>query len=265
MIKELLMCNPLYYTINYSINNWTSVNRQVDHKLAMEQWENLYNELSRLGVSISLLEPVKGVPDLCFTGDAGMVHNGKFLISNFRHRERQPEVEYYVRWAEQNGYEVCRIPEHIFFEGLGDVVQYGNNYFIGYGERSAKEAAKYVEDTYPELNRLGILEIDNADFFHNSHAIALLSENTAMYYPGAFSLDTLETIRSTSIQLLEIDLTDAQQFVCNNIVVGNKILIDDCSSALQTTLEQQGYELIKCPMSEFKKTGASLRCLVLTL
>ena len=81
-----------------------------------------------LGVSGLFIRTSRNIPGICFTGDAGMVYNGKFLCSNFRHRERQPEIEHYIKWMKANDYEIYHVPDHVYFEGLGDVVQFGRNY-----------------------------------------------------------------------------------------------------------------------------------------
>lgn len=265
MITKLLMCRPDYYVINYSINSWTDAEGQIDGNLAMQQWENLYNTLIQLGVEVELLNPVEGIPDMCFVGDAGMAYNGKFIPSNFRHKERQAEIVHYVDWMKSHDYKVFNIPENISFEGLGDVVQYDDVYFIGYGGRSSQGACKYTSKVFEELKLLGEVQLADARFFHNSHAIALLSKNIGMYYPSAFTEASIQQIQRSLEVCIEIDEQDACDFVCNNIVVNQNVLVDNCSEKLERQLNEIGFNVIKLPMSEFKKTGASLRCLVLTL
>jgi N-dimethylarginine dimethylaminohydrolase len=46
--------------------------------------------------------------------------------------------------------------------------------------------------------------------------------------------------------------------------VGNRLLIDDATRDLEAALAKRGIEIVRCPMSEFKKSGGSLRCLVLS-
>lgn len=265
MIKKLLMCRPEYYVINYSINSWTDSKDQIDGELAIKQWEHLYDQLNQLGVEVELLNPVEGIPDLCFVGDAGMAYNGKFIPSNFRHKERQSEIVHYVDWMKCHDYKIFEIEENISFEGLGDVVQYDNVYFIGYGGRSSQGACKYTSEVFEELQLLGELQLADSRFFHNSHAIALLSNTIGMYYPSAFTEESIRQIQENLSVCLEIDEQDACDFVCNNIVVNKNILVDSCSKKLELQLNDLGFNVIKLPMSEFKKTGASLRCLVLTL
>src|SRR3989338_5249725 len=90
--SSLLMCKPTHYTIAYEINPWMRVRHQVAQRKAMRQWTALYHLLTtRLNLSVRLLPPVNGLPDLVFTANAGLVIGRTFLRSNFRYPERQGE------------------------------------------------------------------------------------------------------------------------------------------------------------------------------
>src|SRR6187399_1366805 len=86
---HILMCPPDYYGIEYEINPWMNRERQADHELAIEQWEGLVTILSNLGVQISLLTPVQGLPDLVFTANAAMIYGRRAILAHFRHHQRQ--------------------------------------------------------------------------------------------------------------------------------------------------------------------------------
>ena len=98
MKPRLLMCPPEFFGIEYEINPWMSRQQQVDHPLAMRQWEQLRSLLVELGAEIELLEPVRGCPDLVFTANAGMIYQQRVVLSHFRHAERQGEEPFFVNW-----------------------------------------------------------------------------------------------------------------------------------------------------------------------
>ncbi|MGF9820112.1 dimethylarginine dimethylaminohydrolase family protein [Brevibacillus agri] len=264
-IAKLLMCPPTFYDIKYSINYWTNVEDIVDKEKAFRQWQKVHDTLVGLGIHVELLEPVEGLPDMTTVGDAGMVYNGKFLAANFRHKERQGEVVHYINWMKKYGMEIHEVPEDVFFEGLGDIIQYGKNIIFGYGARSSKEAIESVKEVFPELDILGEYRIKDNSFFHASHAIALIEEKTILYYPEAFEEESLQQIENLFESRIAVSEEDANNFICNCIPVGNKVLVDSCSIELENELNRFGYEVLRCDVSEFKKTGASLRCLILTL
>ena len=80
---HILMCRPDHYGIEYEINPWMSRDRQADHALAVEQWEDLVALLKSLGASVSFVEPVRGLPDLVFTANAGMIYRDMAVLSRF--------------------------------------------------------------------------------------------------------------------------------------------------------------------------------------
>ena len=95
---RILMCPPDYYGIEYEINPWMSRQRQADHKLAIEQWQGLVTILTQLGVEISLLTPVAGLPDLVFTANAALIFQRRAILSHFRHPQRQGEEPLCAAW-----------------------------------------------------------------------------------------------------------------------------------------------------------------------
>src|SRR5688500_7989056 len=86
---HILMCPPVFYGIEYEINPWMKRERQADHDLAIKQWNDLLAVLIDLGAKISLMTPVRGLPDLVFTANAAMIFRGMAVLSRFRFEQRQ--------------------------------------------------------------------------------------------------------------------------------------------------------------------------------
>lgn len=86
-MTRLLMCRPDHYGIYYEINPWMELVRQANSAVALSQWQVLYELLSgAMSVSVELLPPLPGLPDLCFTANAGLLVDGLFVSSRFRYR-----------------------------------------------------------------------------------------------------------------------------------------------------------------------------------
>jgi N-dimethylarginine dimethylaminohydrolase len=66
-------------------------------------------------------------------------------------------------------------------------------------------------------------------------------------------------------ELIDSQEKDGEFMVCNNIVVGRKILVHDCTPQLEESLGEWEYEVMRCPADEFLKSGGSVRCLILNL
>src|SRR5579859_4739082 len=103
---KILMCPPTFYDVVYEINPWMHMSDKPDRKKAQQQWENLYKIYQSLGVTIELIDQVKGLPDMVFTANGGTVKENIFVSGNFRVKERKAEEHYFQQWFENHGYQV---------------------------------------------------------------------------------------------------------------------------------------------------------------
>src|ERR1700693_3283147 len=88
---RILMCPPDFYGIEYEINPWMSRSRGSETAKARAQWRRLYDTLCGLGVQVELMTPQKGLPDLVFRANAGLMFGDRFFSSRFRHEGRARE------------------------------------------------------------------------------------------------------------------------------------------------------------------------------
>lgn len=262
---QRVMCPPTYLDIEYSINPWMDLSTKVDKELAFHQWSQFIQILTELGDNLHFVEAAEGLPDMTFSGDAGLVWQGTFVPSNFRCEERRGEVQHYVRWFQLNGYRIQPLPDDIVFEGLGDVVFHDRVAVVGYGVRSDQRCAEHLLTIMPELSVAARMEIVDDRYFHLAMALGMLDRDTALFYPPAFTNDSVKALQSAIKNPLPVSDEDANEyFACNNVVLGNKVILDNCTGQLRSQLRRHGFEAITSDMSEFKKAGGSLRCLVLT-
>src|SRR5438270_2387608 len=101
---RILMCPPTYYGIEYEINPWMSRSRASTPERALKQWTALYDTLRGLGVVIELMEPQKGLPDLVFTANAGLIYQSRFFSSSFRYEVRARETPFFDAWFKADGF-----------------------------------------------------------------------------------------------------------------------------------------------------------------
>jgi N-dimethylarginine dimethylaminohydrolase len=199
------MCPPEFYGIQYEINPWMNRKRQADHELAARQWQQLYQVLESVGVRISLISPVRGLPDLVFTANAGLVFQQRAILSRFRHQQRQGEEQHYRQWFAQAGFAVEVLPKPFCFEGAGDALFCGDNLFGGYRIRSDILSLQYVG------SRLGCrvfpLELMDPYFYHLDTCFCPLNEETVLYYPGAFAPGSRSAIQSRFPDAITVSLS----------------------------------------------------------
>ena len=145
MTPTILLCPPIFYDVKYSINPWMK-GEAVDHSTAIQQWFQLKNVLSHLGVAIKEIEQDPQLPDMVFTATAGSVRGADVVLSNFILPERHRVIEVFGKWFEKEGYTVHRLPSSVSFEGCGDAVINGSVIIGGYGYRSDLKGLRMAAD-----------------------------------------------------------------------------------------------------------------------
>lgn len=256
------MCAPDYYGIEYEINPWMDVRRPADPERARAQWGALYELLaSRLKVEVELLEPVKGLPDLVFTANAGLVAPGRFIASRFLHPQRRREQPIYEAWFRARGYAIETLPASTCFEGEGDALRLGETLFAGYRIRSDIHSHRMIAAI---LGREVLsLELVDPRFYHLDTCFCPLDARRALYYPPAFDQYGRQVIAQFVPEPIAVEDADAIRFACNAVVVGRDVVVQAGCTALETTLRRLDFTPQPVDLSEFHKAGGSAKCLVL--
>lgn len=260
---KILMCKPTYYDIEYEINPWMNKNLKAVPFKAMLQWNELYNIIKSCGVEVVLAEPQQGLPDMVFTANAGLVKDGKVLLSSFFHPERQGEEYYFKQWFINAGYElldkIVDLPD-LSFEGEGDALFVNKQIFVGYGIRSNK-------DYYANFALLGVEEIVYCElidpyFYHLDTCFCPINETDGIWWPEAFAASS-QKIMQKQLKLFAIPETEAKNFACNAVVINNNVIIPANCPVTKDYLQSLGYTVFCCEMSEFIKAGGACKCLTL--
>jgi N-dimethylarginine dimethylaminohydrolase len=260
---RILMCPPDYYGIEYEINPWMSRARGSTPERAQRQWRGLYDTLGKLGVEIDLLTPQKGLPDLVFTANAGLVFGRRFFSSRFRYEVRARETPYFDAWFAASGFTVETLPEGTYFEGAGDALFCGKTLHAGYRIRSDVKGHQHLGKV---LERLVLpVELVDPRFYHLDTCFCPLVPDQAIYFPGAFDAYGRKVLQKHIPKLLEVDEAEAARFACNAVVVGKTVILNAGSDRLAAGLEKWGYTCIALELDEFIKAGGSAKCLTLRL
>ncbi len=267
MKPNLLMCSPEYFGVRYTINPWMEGQiGQVDPELAVQQWARFYRALKRQA-NIFLGNPQSHVPDLVFTANAGLKHEGHFIPSRFKHEERRREEPIYLKALESRATRITTLPKNIYFEGAGDaLLQPGSNrLWAGYGFRTDREAHPFLAEQLPV--EVVSLQLIDTRFYHLDTCFCPLLDDQVMYYPAAFdepSLQALEARISPENRIIVAE-EDAVHFACNAVLVGRLLFMNHAGPELTQLLEQKGYTPVIQPVSEFLKAGGANKCLALAL
>jgi N-dimethylarginine dimethylaminohydrolase len=257
----VLMCPADHYGIEYEINPWMSRSRRADKSRADRQWRGLHDTLASLGAKLSLLDPVRGLPDMVFTANAGLVFRRMFISARFRPQVRQGEVPHYEKWFDKHGFKIQRLPEGMFHEGAGDALFGGRTLFGGYRIRSDVRSHQHVA----KLLGCQTLPVELVDprFYHLDTCFCPIEVGAAIWYPGAFDVYGQQVIREQITDLIEAPADEANLFGCNAVVVRRTVILPAGCSNLRRALESRHFEVRELELDEFLKAGGSAKCLTL--
>jgi N-dimethylarginine dimethylaminohydrolase len=260
---RILMCPPDHYGIEYEINPWMHVDQGATRDRAQAQWRRLRDALRGLGVTVELMTPRQGLPDLVFTANAGLVFGKRFFSSSFRHEVRARESPYFDAWFAEHGYTVEHLPPGVFFEGAGDALFCGPTLFAGYRIRSDVNGHQYLGKL---LGRLVLpLELVSPHFYHLDTCFCPLAPGEAIYYPAAFDTYGQRVLQAHVPRLLPVADEEARRFGCNAVVVGKHVITNSGCPGLHAGLREWGYDPMSVELDEFIKSGGSAKCLTLRL
>jgi N-dimethylarginine dimethylaminohydrolase len=257
------MCRPDYYGIEYEINPWMSRSRGSVPQKAQQQWQGLYEILCSLGVTVELLQPQPGLPDLVFTANAGLVFGTRFFSSRFRHEVRSRETPHFDAWFSEHHFIVEHLPEGMYFEGAGDALFCGATLFAGYRIRSDVQGHQHLAKILGK--QVLPVELINPRFYHLDTCLCPLAAGEAIYYPPAFDAYGRKVIETHIPQVLAVKEPEALRFACNAVVVGKTVVLNTGCDRLAADLKSRGYQPIATELDEFLKAGGSAKCLTLRL
>lgn len=260
-MRDLLLCPPDHYGIEYEINPWMSRARGADTPKVQAQWKGLHETLSKLDTRVHLIPPKERLPDMVFTANAGLTVGRRFIPSNFRHQERAGEAPLFAKWMESHGYEVVWLPPNLYFEGEGDALFAGDALFCGYKFRTDINSHRAVADM---LGCLVIsVELVDPRFYHIDTCFCPLTDGGAMWFPAAFDEYGQRTIRDHLPNLLDVSEEEAGVFCCNAVVLDHDIVLPEGAPKLVGQLQDRGYTCHPLPMTEFLKAGGACKCLTM--
>jgi N-dimethylarginine dimethylaminohydrolase len=268
MPKTVLMCPPTFFDVREVKNPY--MRHPIDHDRAQLQWENLRHSLEEAGVKVETIDPVKDLEDMVFAANQVFVgyseKMGNFIVpSQMRYSSRQKEVPFYVEWFRKRGYKIIALNlEGEYLEGHGDLIWHPDHSKIwaGYGFRSTRGG---VDQFAAKMNELGFpvipLQLVDAHCYHLDTCLCPLNNEAALIYPGAYSPESLETVRRGWHRVHELSREEAVQFAGNGIVANRRYITPRITQNLREILRREGLTPLLVDTSEFEKSGGSAFCM----
>lgn len=253
------------YQVGYSINPHMVIGA-VDFAIASQQHTALMAVLAGSGVSIQHLPFIHGAYDSVFVKDPALLltrHGQKrALLARMRFPERQRETAERARVLALQGYEVVAGCESDW-EG-GDLIMLPSceGMFLGYGVRSRREAASWLE-RHADIEVMPI-ELRDPHLYHLDTALAVLPDGTALVCPDALTREGLRIVeRARGIsRVMYVSRELALGFGLNLVMIGDTIVVGASQPELEEVLASRGYRYRVVPLGQFHLAGGSAACLV---
>jgi N-dimethylarginine dimethylaminohydrolase len=268
MPRSVLMCPPTFFDVREAKNPY--MGRPIDRARAQRQWDNLRRALEQASITVETIAPVEGLDDMVFAANQVFVgyHDkiGKFIVpSHMRYASRQKEVPYYIDWFRQHGYKVIEL--HLdgeYLEGHGDLLWHPDRSKIwaAYGFRSTRGG---VEKFTAAMQDLGIpvvqLQLVDSHCYHLDTCLSPLTADACLINPGAYSKESLDTLRRSWKRIYELTSDEAHRFMGNGIVANGRYITPYLSDNLSKILAAEGLTPVVVDTSEFEKSGGSAFCM----
>ena len=162
---------------------------------------------------------------------------------------------------------MVELPRETPFEGEGDALfsADGSRLWVGYGTRTAVASHAALRGLW-DAEVVG-LELVDPRFYHLDTCFAPLTDGSLLYYPAAFSRESRRRIEAfySAEQRIAVAEADALCFACNAVNLGEEIVLNHISPALERTLLDRGFRVTQLALDEFLKAGGAAKCLVMKL
>lgn len=272
-----LMTDPAHFAVTYVINPWMTPgrwNKDARHnsQVARAAWNHLTTAFRALDADIEILDGVAGLPDLVFPANAAIVLDGRALLSRFRFPERRGEeavfaTAFHGLKKRRLLKEIGLFPDGVIQEGAGDCLWDSTRQFFwaGYGQRSEHSSLPIIESFFNQ-SVIG-LELTTPKFYHLDVCFRPLPGGEILYYPKAFSAESIRRIKKRVPPELLIEASDeeANGFCLNAVSVGHRIVTAKSSARLNRLLQARGYTCTQVDLSPFIMAGGGAFCMTLNL
>lgn len=226
----------------------------VDYENALKQHDAYVQALKKVGVEVTILEPLEAFPDSCFVEDTAVLTKKFAILCNpgaeSRNGEKFPMHETLKDFYEN--IEEIKSPGTV--DG-GDVMMVGDYFYVGISARTNEEGAKQFIDYLKKYGYDGTA-VPLKEMLHLKTGLAYL-ENNNLLIAGEF----IEDPRFKDFN--KIIIPNDESYAANCIWMNGYVLVPAGYPKVKQSIEDLGYNIIEVDTSEFRKLDGGLSCLSL--
>lgn len=253
MFKNAIVRTPSSTMVN-GLTTSTDL-KKPDYELALVQHQNYIDALSKCGLEVTILPPLKQYPDSCFVEDVSLLTEQFAVLTRPGAESRSGEVQ-----------EIEQVIQTFFKDKTfrmtlpgtleaGDVLRVDDHFFIGLSKRTNKDGAAQLIHW---LNQHGYTAsiIHLKKFLHLKTGVSYL-DNDHVLVSG-------ELINHQAFNhLKQILVTPEESYAANCIMINGTVLLPKGYPKISNDLTQLGFSIIELDVSEFQKIDGGLSCLSL--
>ena len=274
---RIMLVDPAHFDVSYVINPWMrpgawAADPAGHAAAARASFEALRQALSQEGATVDVVPGVPGQPDMVFPANAAVVLDRRALVARFacaeRRGEEQPYLEALQAYAARGLLnEVEMFPEGCFQEGAGDAIWDAarRHFWAGYGQRSLHAATDVLQAFFAKP--VVALELATDQFYHLDTCFCPLSGGEVLFYPPAFTPDSLARIHAhvAPEHRLEASPEDAAAFCVNAVNIGRTVVMARAPDHVRRLLTGHGYRVVDVNLDPFILSGGGAYCMTLRL
>jgi len=284
---SFLMCPPFNLATtepnNILMKRIPEKDREVNRKTALHQFTNLYNFMASQSL-VYLLPHDYSLQDQSFVANLGIVlphwdEGHTVVISEFKSPPRVNEQKPGLGFFYDMNFDVRVSPYH--FEGEADLKYMNNNNYIGaYGIRTSLEALNWFEKNFD----MNIVKVENNSetMYHLDCLVYPLYSNVVLAVTSMLSKKNIKDIEKFAYIVDVPDKINGDGGITNCVGINKLLLCASTINSLKVTdkeydyerdkvdflnkvCAQHGLEAVFFNLSEYKKNGADLSCMVMHL
>jgi len=260
-------------------NIYTDTNARIDKNKVDHQHLALEKAFHTM-VAYTIENPQKDLPDIVFVANGGLcipkIPN-TIILPHMKYKHRQEELPYLKKMYKDLGLKMIQFPGNpsMVFEGQAELKWFhgGTKAICGYGFRATKKAFDVMKRMLDILYKkhglkpveLLVLRLESPLYYHLDVAMLEFDDSKCIVHKNAFSQASIEKMRNF-LGNDAVHVIDTQDTLCLNAVVDGKTIVTHkmTDKSVKSVLEgMTGLRVKEVDVSEFEKSGGSVRCMVL--
>lgn len=220
---------------------------------------NLKGTIESCGVHVKTVDDHK-MDEILWLRDIFVIIDNKCIICNLTtmdsmRKDRSMEYFSVVRHLFAK-YKLEYLPNDVKLEG-GDVIENGDDIFIGIGERTNEAALDYIQYLFPTKNVIPIRHTD----MHLDCVLSIISKNRILFSKRRTYFE--KNAYMSKYTLYDIDEGDEGKLVTNFLIIGNNVIHSQRreNKKVIDLLKQFGFTVHIVDIKDLWKEGGGIRCM----